>query len=177
MIFNKLILVLISLNVCNLKWCKNYRTKLRMNYKLIFCWYWPWPSFLYFVLALADFHIYVMHYSSWDQPQPIYLYWQIHCCLFPSTRPHEDNTCSNNGILFLWEGRSQCSRGSRDGYSCVWNDMVWECLIKAWWKRAFESHSPHQQNRKPIVSLSQHSLFCGGFIYKSWEHKMVGDYL
>lgn len=116
-------------------------------------------SFLSIVFVLADVHIPVMHHCSWDQPQPIYLHWQIYCCVFSSTWPYEDNTCFNNGVLFLWEGGSQSSRGFRDGNSCGWNDMVWQRLIKAWWKGALESLSPHQQNRNPIVPSHCDGLF------------------
>lgn len=124
------------------------------------------------MLAFADFHNPVMHYRSWNQPQPIYLHWKIYCCIFSSTWPHENNTCFNNGILFLWEGRSQSSCSCRDDNSCGWNDVVWQCLIKAWWKGTLESLSPDEQNRKPMIVLLQFTHY-DGFLFAKVEHKIV----
>ena len=92
-----------------------------------------------------------MHYCSWYQPQPIYLHRQIHRCLFSSIGTYEDNTCFNHGVLLLWEGGSQSPSCFWDGHSCGWNGLVWQCLIKAWWKGTQESLSPYQQNRNKIV--------------------------
>ena len=124
---------------------------------------------------MADVHISVMHYCSWDQPQPIYLHWEIYCCIISSTRPYEDNTCISDGILFLWEGWSQSPSGFRNGNSCAWNDMVWQCLIKARWKRALEPLSPHQQNRSPIVYDT--IAFAKAEYMKIGDSKKVFNYL
>lgn len=78
----------------------------------------------------------VMHNCCWDQPKPIHMHWKIHGRLIPSSRPHEDGSCVDLGVPFLWERGTQfpCRPWHASGRDR--HDLVWECIVETWRQRA-----------------------------------------
>ena len=111
--------------------------KISVNYQYIFLT-------IRSALVLADIHSSIMQHCCWYEPEPIYLHWKIYSSFIPSTGAYEDNTSFSNGVLLFWEGGSEYASDFGDDNSCSWNDLLWKCVIKAWWQGAPQSLSSYQ---------------------------------
>ncbi|XP_039158087.1 UDP-rhamnose/UDP-galactose transporter 5 isoform X2 [Eucalyptus grandis] len=76
----------------------------------------------------------LLYHSSGYQPQSVHLHRQVHSRVFPSDWSHEDHTCPDLRIRFLWERGSQYA--SSIGHVCCRDrdDLVWQRLLQTWRK-------------------------------------------
>ena len=130
--------------------------------------FWIWMSSLpYCFPDSAVFPYALMFHCHWCQSEPIHLHWPVFCCILPSPGPHEDRTCFVPWVSLLWQGGRESSGSRRDGPRCSWNDLVWECVSKAWWQRA--AQCPAGEVRKSQGKFRRKGWFRGIVLLSHWS--------
>ncbi len=106
--------------------CKGWIELLLLYWvELVLC---LWPK-------CAVLHCFVLRNCSGYKLEPVHLYRAIQCCLIPGARAHEDSTGAHYGFLPIRQTGTEHPGCSWNAFGDLWHDLVWKCIIKAWWQR------------------------------------------